>query len=70
MKFITAVYEEIVGMFVDDGNLALFSLTLVVVAALLARLTPIPPLWTGLFLLVGSLGILAESVLRAARAKR
>lgn len=70
MKLLAAVYEEVVGMFIDDGNLALFSLALVVIAALLAKLAPIPLLWIGVLLLAGCLGILAESVMRAARPKR
>jgi hypothetical protein len=67
MRILAAVYEEVVGMFVDDGNLALFSVILVVVVALLAKLAPLPPVWAGPLLLVGCLGILIESVVRAVR---
>jgi hypothetical protein len=70
MKFLTAVYEEIAGMFVDDGNLALLSLALVIIVALLTKLTPLPLLWAGLLLLVGCLSVLTESVMRAVRQKR
>jgi hypothetical protein len=70
MKALKLVYHELTGLFVDDGNLALWSLVLIVVTTLLARLTPVPHIWLGLLLLVGCLAILAESVLRAVRARR
>jgi hypothetical protein len=70
LKALKAIYEEIAGLFVDDGNLALWSVLLIVVAAGLVKLTPLPPIWAGLLLVVGCLAILAESVLRAVRASR
>ena len=69
MSFIGAVFQEILGMFVDDGALALWSLALIVVVALLVLLAGLPPLLGALLLLVGCLAILADSVRRACRPK-
>ena len=69
MSFIGAVFQEILGMFVDDGALALWSLALIVVVALLVLLAGVPPLVGALLLLLGCLAILADSVRRACRPK-
>ena len=69
MSFIAAVFQEILGMFVDDGALALWSLALIVVITLLVLLAGLPALLGALLLLVGCLAILADSVRRACRSK-
>ena len=61
---------ELVGLFIDDGNLAIFALVLIAVVTALVKLAGLPPLWGGALLLLGCLAILAESVLRATRSRR
>ena len=65
MNFIRGVIAELLGMFVDDGSLALLSVCLVAGVAALIKLVGLPPLWGGLLLLLGCLAILAESAVRA-----
>ena len=66
---IAGVFEEILGMFVDDGALALWSLALIVVVTVLVLLAGLPALLGAFLLLVGCLAILADSVRRACRPK-
>jgi len=67
LKLISA---EILGLFIDDGNLAVLSLLLVAVVTGLVKLIGLPPLWGGVLLLVGCLAILAESARRATLRRR
>jgi hypothetical protein len=69
MSFIGAVFQEILGMFVDDGALALLSLILIAVVAGLVIFVGLPALLGAFLLLVGCLAILADSVRRACREK-
>jgi len=57
---------EFVGLFVEDGSLALAILAVVAGAALLAA-TAAPPILIGLLLLGGCLAVLIENVMRAQR---
>jgi hypothetical protein len=57
---------ELVGLFVEDGSLALAILAVVAVAALLAAAAA-PPVLIGLLLLGGCLAVLVENVLRSRR---
>ncbi|AZO17689.1 hypothetical protein EJ069_24960 [Mesorhizobium sp. M2A.F.Ca.ET.043.05.1.1] len=66
---IRLVFKELVGMFVDDGNLALLALILVALIAAAVKLLGLPPLVGGLLLLAGCLAILLQSTRRAARDK-
>jgi len=68
MSIIRLVAREFLGMFVDDGNLALLALVLVAAVAAAVKLLALPPLLGGVLLLVGCLAILLQSVRRAARA--
>jgi len=68
MSVIRLVAREFLGMFVDDGNLALLALVLVAAVAAAVKLLAMPPLLGGVLLLVGCLAILLQSVRRAARA--
>ncbi|TPK56177.1 hypothetical protein FJ546_27595 [Mesorhizobium sp. B2-4-19] len=68
MSVIRLVAREFLGMFVDDGNLALLALVLVAAVAVAVKLLALPPLLGGALLLVGCLAILLQSVRRAARA--
>ncbi|RNJ44623.1 hypothetical protein B5V01_07075 [Mesorhizobium erdmanii] len=67
MSVIRLVAKEFLGMFVDDGNLALLALVLVAAVAAAVKLLALPPLLGGALLLVGCLAILLQSVRRAAR---
>ena len=68
MSVIRLIGREFLGMFVDDGNLALLALVLVAAIAAAVKLLALPPLLGGALLLVGCLAILLLSVRRAARA--
>jgi len=67
MNLVRLVLKELVGMFVDDGSLALLALILIVVITGAVKLLALPPLIGGLLLLVGCLAILLESTRRTAR---
>ncbi len=70
MSVIGLVSKEFLGMFVDDGNLALLALMLVAAVAAAVKLLALPALLGGALLLVGCLAILLQSVHRAARQSR
>ncbi len=69
MTVIRLVFNELIGMFVDDGSLALLALILIALITAAVKLLALPPLVGGLLLLAGCLAILLESARRAARAK-
>ncbi|GGF50803.1 hypothetical protein GCM10007301_07740 [Azorhizobium oxalatiphilum] len=69
MKFLRSVIAELLGMFIDDGALALASVALIAVVALAVEVAGTPPLASSVLLLAGCLAILLESVRRAARKK-
>ncbi|AZO04192.1 MULTISPECIES: hypothetical protein [unclassified Mesorhizobium] len=66
---IRLVFKEVVGMFVDDGNLALLALILIALVTAAVKVLGLPPLIGGFLLLAGCLAILLESTRRAARDK-
>ena len=70
MNIVRLVLKEIVGMFVDDGSLALLALILIAAVTAAVKLLSLPPLIGGILLLAGCLAILLHSVRRAARGKR
>ena len=70
MKFLRAAWEELAGLFVDDGSLAAFSVVLIVLVAGAVKLASVPALWGALALLVGAIAILAESLVRAVRPEK
>ena len=67
MRLLRTIYDEVVGMFLDDGRLALSALIVVLIAAALGKLAHVPGAWLATLLVVGTLAVLVESVLRAAR---
>ncbi len=70
MNILRIAVKELIGMFIDDGALALFSLLLVLAVGLAVETTARSARSAGAVLLVaGCLAILAESVTRAARRK-
>jgi hypothetical protein len=70
MTVVRLVVRELVGMFIDDGNLALLALILIATVTVAVKLLALPPLLGGAVLLVGCLVILMQSVRRAARGIR
>lgn len=69
MTIIRIVFGELVGMFVDDGNLALLALILIALVTAAVKLLALPPLIGGVLLLAGCVAILLESTRRAARGR-
>jgi hypothetical protein len=67
MNMLGAVFRELLGLFVDDGSLAMEILAVVMLAAIFASLIPDVPLVAGAILLCGCLGVLLANVARAAR---
>lgn len=64
MKLITSVVREILGLFVDDGSLALQLLGLIAVVALAVQVIGLGPLWGAGLLLLGCIAILSLSLRR------
>ena len=67
MRLLRSIYAETLGLFVDDGNLALQVLGLVALVTVLTKGAGVPALFGAVVLLVGSIAILIVSVLRRAR---
>ena len=66
MNVLIAVLRELIGLFVDDGSLALMILAVVILAGVLVTLAPDLQLAAGAVLLFGCLGVLVANVARAA----
>ena len=69
MTVLRAAIAELVGMFIDDGQLALTLVALIAIVTLLVKIAGIGGLAGGLLLLAGAIGLLVESVYRDARRK-
>jgi hypothetical protein len=67
MTAVRAALAELVGLFIDDGTLALRIVALIVVVTLAVKIAWIGALSGGLLLLAGSIALLVESVYRDAR---
>jgi hypothetical protein len=67
---VRTILNEIAGLFVDDGNLALFATVLIAIIAGAVKILNVPPLAGGLVLLAGIIAILVESLVRAAGPRR
>lgn len=65
MKAMVSIVRELVGLFVDDGSLALAILAVIALAGILSTLIPGMPLVGGVILLFGCLGVLFANVARA-----
>lgn len=61
------ILQELIGLFVDDGALALALIGTIAIAALAALLMPGGTVAAGIVLVAGSLGTLVLNVVRAAR---
>jgi hypothetical protein len=62
-----AVIRELIGLFVDDGALAIAILGIVAFAALVAAAVPGMPLAAGAILALGCPGVLLINIARASR---
>lgn len=69
MNVLKLILSETVGLFIDDGALALLAILLIAFVAALVKYAGIDGLLGAGILFVGCLLILAESVARAARRK-
>lgn len=67
MPLLTSIFRELLGLFVDDGALALHLLALIAAVAAAVRLAGLDPLLGGALLLVGCIAILALSLRRMLR---
>jgi hypothetical protein len=67
MKLLKRIFDEAVGLFVDDGAFAGAILIWLAVVAALVRFAPGAEAWAGPVLFVGLAGILVESAVRRAR---
>jgi hypothetical protein len=65
MNMLGSVFREVLGLFVDDGALALEIVAVVVLAGMCAKLIPDVPLAAGAILLCGCLGVLLANVAQA-----
>jgi hypothetical protein len=61
------VIQELIGLFVDDGALAIAILGVVAFAALVAAAVPGMPFAAGAILVLGCPGVLLINILRASR---
>jgi hypothetical protein len=66
MKALAQVLNEFLGLFVEDGSLALGIIAVVAAAAILSILAA-SPVAGGAVLVAGCLGVLVENILRARR---
>jgi hypothetical protein len=67
MIILVNALRELVGLFVDDGALALAIIAIVALAGMMAALLPGAPLVAGAVLLFGCLGVLLVNAARAGR---
>jgi hypothetical protein len=69
MKFLRAIATVLIDLFFDDGLLAIATLLVVALIAVLITLAGASPLVSGGLLIGGCIGALAASVWRAARVR-
>jgi hypothetical protein len=67
MKVIRTAISEFLGLFIDDGSLALFVVILIALVTAAVNTNIVSPLLGGGALLLGCVLLLAESLHRAAR---
>jgi hypothetical protein len=70
MKSLWAVFQELAGLFVDDGLLALQIVSVILLAGIFSIMLPGRPLVTGGILIFGCLGMLFVNVVTRAHANR
>ena len=64
---LSTAFQMLVGLFVDDGSLALAIIIIIVLSWIVGIMIPGVPLATGAVLLVGCLGVLFANVMKAAQ---
>lgn len=69
MTMLTAIFKELLGLFVDDGSLAL-GIIILVIALAAALYAGLNPLIAGPALFVACVALLVENLLRTIRSKR
>jgi len=67
MKALLALLQELAGLFVEDGALALAIVAVVALAGILAALFPIVPWASEAVLVFGCLGVLFVNVMKFRR---
>ena len=67
MNALRSAFRELVGLFIDDGALALLLVALIAIACALEALGFVTHAVLGALLVMGTIGALVASVLRAAR---
>jgi Na+/H+ antiporter NhaD/arsenite permease-like protein len=67
MIMLVTAFRMVVGLFVDDGSLALAIIVIVLLSSIVSNLMPNMPFAAGAVLLVGSLGVLFANVMKAAQ---
>jgi len=67
MIILANALRELVGLFVDDGALALAIIAIVALAGIMATLMPDVPMAAGAILLFGCLAVLLANAVRGGR---
>lgn len=67
MTWLKTIWDELIGLFVDDGALAAGVLIWLLICWLLLPRAGLPTVWPPFILFAGLMLILVESVVRAAR---
>ena len=67
MTMLATAFRMLVGLFVDDGSLALGIIATVLLSGILTSLISDKPLVPGAVLLVGCLGVLFANMMKAAQ---
>jgi len=67
MALLIAIWKETIGLFIDDGRLALLCVVLIAGLGSAVLWLSLPPLLAGFALLAGCIAILGWSVMAAAR---
>jgi hypothetical protein len=70
MRWVSTTARELVGLFVDDGSLALALIAWLIAVAVVLPRVPFNQGWDALILFAGCIPILVENVWRTARPKR
>jgi hypothetical protein len=67
MNWIKAIWAEFIGLFIDDGSLAVAVLVWLAACWLIVPRLGLPPVWPPVLLFAGLILILAKSAVRCAR---
>ena len=67
MTMLVTAFRMLVGLFVDDGSLAVAIFVIVLLSWIFSTLMPEMPLAAGAVLLIGCLAVLLANVMKAAR---